>query len=80
MPGCGDLDATLLERFAGVDALLFDGTFWTDDELIALGIGTKTAREMDHLPIGGPGGSLEQLARCHAGTVSTRTSTTPTRC
>jgi len=62
VPGCGGLDATLLERFAGVDALLFDGTFWTDEEMIALGVGTKTAREIDHLPISGPGGSLEQLA------------------
>ena len=52
----------LLERFAQADALLFDGTFWTDDELIALGVGTRTARQMDHLPIAGPGGSLEQLA------------------
>ena len=42
--------------------MLFDGTFWTDDELIALGIGERTAREMDHLPIAGAGGSLERLA------------------
>ena len=39
VPGCGDLDAPLLARLAEADALLFDGTFWTDDELIALGIG-----------------------------------------
>src|SRR3954454_11883163 len=34
------------------------GTCWSDDELIDLGVGTRTAREMGHLPIGGPGGSL----------------------
>lgn len=62
VPGCGALTPALLERFAAVDILLFDGTFWTDGELIDLGIGTRTAREMDHLPISGPGGSLEQLA------------------
>lgn len=62
VPGCGDLDAALLERLAAADALLFDGTFWTDDELIALGIGERTARSLDHLPIAGRGGSLEQLA------------------
>ncbi len=62
VPGCGDLDDALLTRLAGADALLFDGTFWADDELIALGIGDRTAREMDHLPIAGPGGSLERLA------------------
>ena len=66
VPGCGDLDAALLARLSEADALLFDGTFWADDELIALGIGDRTAREMDHLPIAGRGGSLEQLAalRC----------------
>ena len=62
VPGCGDLDAALLTRLAEADALLFDGTFWADDELIALGIGDRTAREMDHLPIAGRGGSLERLA------------------
>jgi pyrroloquinoline quinone biosynthesis protein B len=61
-PGCGELDDRLLARLATVDALLFDGTFWTDEELIALGLGTRSAREMDHLPVSGPGGSLEQLA------------------
>ena len=62
VPGCGDLDTALLGRLAEADALLFDGTFWADDELIALGIGDRTAREMDHLPIDGRGGSLERLA------------------
>jgi pyrroloquinoline quinone biosynthesis protein B len=63
VPACGDLDATLLARLAGSDILIFDGTFWHDRELIDLGIGTRTARQMDHLPMSGPGGSLEQLAR-----------------
>lgn len=62
VPGCGGLDAALLERFAAADALLFDGTFWDDHELIALGIGTRTARQLDHMPISGPGGSLGLLA------------------
>ncbi|MGH7517891.1 MAG: pyrroloquinoline quinone biosynthesis protein PqqB [Gemmatimonadales bacterium] len=61
-PACGGLDNLLLARLAQADLLLFDGTFWTDDELISLGIGERTARQMDHLPLSGPGGSLEQLA------------------
>lgn len=61
-PGCGRLDRTLLDRLSHADALFFDGTFWSDDELIALGIGERTARQLDHLPIDGPGGSLEQLS------------------
>ena len=62
VPGCGALTPALLARLAQADILLFDGTFWSDDEPVALGISSRTAREMDHLPIGGPGGSLEQLA------------------
>jgi pyrroloquinoline quinone biosynthesis protein B len=62
VPGCGRLDEPLLERLGRADALLFDGTFWSDRELIDLGIGDRTAREMDHVPISGPGGSLERLA------------------
>jgi pyrroloquinoline quinone biosynthesis protein B len=62
VPGCGDLDGSLLDRLAGAGLLLFDGTFWTNDELIRLGIGDRTARQMDHLPVSGPDGSLEKLA------------------
>ena len=61
-PGCGDLDDSLLGILGAADLVLFDGTFWTDDELIGLGIGERTARQMDHLPVSGPGGSLERLA------------------
>jgi pyrroloquinoline quinone biosynthesis protein B len=66
VPGCGGLDAALLERLGEADALLFDGTFWDDQELIALGIGSRSARQLDHLPIMGPGGSLGLLTalRC----------------
>jgi pyrroloquinoline quinone biosynthesis protein B len=46
----------------GCSCLLVDGTCWHDDELVELGLARKTAREMGHLPIDGPGGSLAQLA------------------
>ncbi len=62
VPGCGELDQALLDRIGETDLLLFDGTFWTDDELISLGIGDRRAREMDHQPISGPAGSLSRLA------------------
>ncbi len=42
--------------------MLFDGTFWQDDELSALGISPSSAREMGHVPISGPGGSLAMMA------------------
>lgn len=53
-----------IERHAaGADAVFFDGTFWSSDELPAAGLGTKRAEQMAHLPVGGPGGGLSQLAR-----------------
>ena len=61
VPGCGGLSPALVDRLSKADVLLFDGTFWTDDEPVAVGISDRTAREMDHLPVGGAGGSLEQL-------------------
>lgn len=62
VPGCGALSAPTLDRLAKVDLLLFDGTFWTDTELIDLGISDRTARQMDHLPVSGSDGSLAQIA------------------
>lgn len=62
VPGCGAIDDHVRARLAGADLILFDGTFWGDDELIALGISSRTARAMGHVPISGPGGSLETLS------------------
>jgi pyrroloquinoline quinone biosynthesis protein B len=44
------------------DTCLFDGTFWSEDELPASGLGTARAEQMGHWPLGGAGGSLEWLA------------------
>jgi pyrroloquinoline quinone biosynthesis protein B len=69
IPGCGAIDDQLARRLAGVDLLLIDGTFWSDDELIGLGISERRAHEMGHLPLSGPQGSLERLAALDAGRV-----------
>jgi pyrroloquinoline quinone biosynthesis protein B len=76
VPGCGALDDGLLGRLRAVDLVLFDGTFWTDDELIGLGIGERTARQMDHLPVSGPDGSLARLATLAARRVYTHINNT----
>lgn len=52
----------MLAAFAKASCVFFDGTFWSSEELITLGLGTKRAQDMAHLPVGGPGGSLEVLA------------------
>jgi pyrroloquinoline quinone biosynthesis protein B len=62
-PGLALLDDGVLARFAASDVVLVDGTFWRDDELARHGISARTARDMGHLPLSGPGGTLEALAR-----------------
>jgi pyrroloquinoline quinone biosynthesis protein B len=46
----------------GASVVFFDGTFWREDELIALGLGTGRAKDMAHMPVGGEEGSLAALA------------------
>jgi len=55
------------ERARAADVLVFDGTFFRDDELTSLGLTTRSARDMAHWPLGGMEGSLRWLAElpCH---------------
>ena len=48
IPGCARIDEALRARLAGAACLLFDGTVFTDDEMIAAGVGTKTGARMGH--------------------------------
>jgi len=50
------------ELVGGADCIFFDGTFWTSDELVTAGLGTRRAEDMAHWPVGGVGGSLAYLA------------------
>jgi pyrroloquinoline quinone biosynthesis protein B len=61
-PGCAHLTDDLKKRFARAHALFFDGTLFADDEMIAAGLGEKTGRRMGHMPVSGPGGTLDELA------------------
>jgi len=51
MPAVPELDDALLQQIEACDALLFDGTFWSDDELIRVQGGGQTARQMGHIPV-----------------------------
>ena len=62
LPGCAAISDTVRARIAGADALLFDGTTFTDDEMVAQGLSTKTAHRMGHLAMSGPDGSIAGLA------------------
>ena len=45
----------------GCNCLLIDGTFWSNDEMVSLGITKRNARDMGHVPINGKDGSLTWL-------------------
>jgi pyrroloquinoline quinone biosynthesis protein B len=62
LPSVQEITAATRAQFDHCACLLIDGTCFRDDELAQLGLASKTAREMGHLPIDGPGGSLEQLS------------------
>ena len=62
VPGCARIDAGLRSRLDGARCLLFDGTVYTDDEMITAGVGTKTGARMGHLAMSGENGSIAGLA------------------
>jgi pyrroloquinoline quinone biosynthesis protein B len=67
-PGLGAIDDRIFHALQSAACVLVDGTFWTDDEMIALGLSKKRAREIGHLPQTGAGGMLEWLAKLPAAT------------
>jgi pyrroloquinoline quinone biosynthesis protein B len=61
VPGAAAITPAVKERLAGADVIMFDGTLFADDEMIATGTGQKTGRRMGHMPLDGPSGSLAVL-------------------
>jgi pyrroloquinoline quinone biosynthesis protein B len=61
-PQVARLTPELKNLFASLECLLLDGTFWSDDELIRVQGSGQRASEMGHVPVGGEGGTLQQLA------------------
>jgi pyrroloquinoline quinone biosynthesis protein B len=64
--GVAAVTDALREALDTADCVFFDGTFWSSDELPALGLGRARAEDMAHLPVGGPRGSLALLAGVRA--------------
>jgi pyrroloquinoline quinone biosynthesis protein B len=60
-PGLGEIEPHLKPFLEEADVLMVDGTFWTDDEMIRLGLSKKHARDIGHLPQSGAGGMIEVL-------------------
>jgi pyrroloquinoline quinone biosynthesis protein B len=63
LPDVSGLSENLLRWLPECDALLFDGTFWSENEMREQGVGTLAAADMGHVPISGTTGSLKTLAK-----------------
>ena len=61
IPGCSGLDDPLRERLNGAPLLFFDGTLYTNDEMIVQGLMQKTGDRIGHMNMSGPKGTLEQM-------------------
>jgi pyrroloquinoline quinone biosynthesis protein B len=62
IPGCARLTPALADRLRGAALVLFDGTLWTDDEMIRSETGVKTGARMGHMSVSGPDGTLAAFA------------------
>jgi pyrroloquinoline quinone biosynthesis protein B len=67
-PGLGSMEAAVWAEMRSADCVLVDGTFWSEEEMIGMGLSAKRARDMGHLPQSGAGGMLEWLQQLPAGT------------
>nr|WP_294519022.1 pyrroloquinoline quinone biosynthesis protein PqqB [uncultured Rhodopila sp.] len=59
IPGCARLPAGIAVRLRGADLVFFDGTLWTDNEMIREGSGAKTGQRMGHMSVADPQGTIE---------------------
>lgn len=58
IPGCAAMTPVLKERLRGAPLVFFDGTLWRDDEMIRLGVGSKTGQRMGHMSMAGEEGAI----------------------
>jgi pyrroloquinoline quinone biosynthesis protein B len=63
IPAVPEMDGSLLQQLNACDVLLFDGTFWSDDELIRVQGSGQTARQMGHIPVESILNNLARLRR-----------------
>jgi pyrroloquinoline quinone biosynthesis protein B len=60
-PDLAEVTPSFRAALIQADAVIIDATFWSDGELAEIRPGARTARQMGHLPISGPGGTLELM-------------------
>src|SRR5919106_1658917 len=67
VPGCARMTEGLAARLEGAPLVFFDGTLWSDDEMVQSGTGAKTGARMGHMSVSGPHGSLAALSGLDVG-------------
>jgi pyrroloquinoline quinone biosynthesis protein B len=67
IPGCAKLDDPLRTRLKGAPLLFFDGTLYTNDEMIVQGLLNKTGERIGHMNMSGSAGSIAQIAPLEVG-------------
>jgi len=55
---CARMTPEIAARLKGAPLVFFDGTLWTDDEMIKAGMGGKTGSRMGHMCMSGPDGTI----------------------
>ncbi len=67
LPSCAEITDQIRHAIDGTDALFFDGTMYTDTEMIRTGEGAKTAGRMGHVAMTGDGGAIDALREVKVG-------------
>jgi pyrroloquinoline quinone biosynthesis protein B len=67
IPGCARLDDPLRARLKNAPLVFFDGTLYTNDEMIVQGLMNKTGERIGHMNMSGQGGTVEQFAPLNVG-------------
>lgn len=67
IPGCAEIDDELAERLKGASTVFFDGTLFTDNEMIEQGLLNKTGARMGHISMSGPAGSIAAFKKLGVG-------------
>jgi pyrroloquinoline quinone biosynthesis protein B len=62
IPACAAMTSDLAARLRQADTVMFDGTLWSDDEMIRAGLGPKTGRRMGHMSVSGDHGVIAAFA------------------
>ena len=67
IPGCAAIDDKLAARLKGASIAFFDGTLFTDNEMIDQGLLDKTGARMGHISMSGTSGSIAAFSKLGVG-------------